>query len=58
MGFTIHFLILTSGTWTEVTTINEPIFDQDIGVQVALFGNQTLIASSTNVYPVEDYFHV
>jgi len=52
----IHFFVQKNNTWEEVASIDEPTFDKDFGERVALLGNTTLIASKTNVYPLQDYF--
>ena len=48
----IHFFERKDHVWEEVDIIDEPTFDESFGRQVALFGNTTLIASNTNVYPL------
>ena len=53
----IHFFVRKNNTWEEVTIIDEPTFDDRFGLNMALFENQTLIASDKNVYPIQDYFN-
>ena len=52
----IIFFMRKNHVWEEVNIIDEPTFDEYFGEQVVSFGNTTLIASLTNVYPLEDYF--
>jgi hypothetical protein len=46
----IHFFVCENGDWREVRTLDEPIFDQYFGQEVALSGNRVLITSRNNVY--------
>ena len=53
----IRFFVRRNITWVEVTRIDGPTLDERVWSEVALFGNQTLIASGKNVYPMQDYFN-
>ena len=55
-SYVIHFFERKNHVWEEVNRIDDTGLDVSFGREVALFGNTTLIASLTNVYPLEDYF--